>query len=268
MRSVFLTALLALFAVSASPVRGGDFATATLDATFKLFHKDSTAACVLIRRDRSPEDASLYLATAAHVLERTKGETAILVLREQRDDGSYVRRDHTIAVRQGDEPLWVKHPTEDAAVLRLAENLPVPVAPLPASALADEASLRDAGLHICSPIFALSYPQRFEANEAGFAVARQGIIASHPFLPIERHHTFLADLTAFSGDSGGPVFVEGKNGHPLLIGMALAQYRHDERITTEFEERTVHVPLGLSMVLHAQFVRETIETASKAASSK
>ena len=90
-----------------------------------------------------------------------------------------------------------------------------------------------AGLHICSSIFVLTYPQRFEGNAAGYAVARQGIIASHPFLPVQTHHTYLADFTTFAGDSGGPVFVSGADGHPLLIGIVLAQFRHDERVTME-----------------------------------
>jgi hypothetical protein len=133
------------------------------------------------------------------------------------------------------------------------------------SALADEARLTAAELHICSALFVLTYPTRFEANDAGFAVARQGIIASHPFLPVERHHTYLANFATFEGDSGGPVFVRDADGRPLVIGIVLQYYRHDERIVTEFEERTVHHPLGLGVVLHAQFIRATVEQAAQPA---
>jgi secreted trypsin-like serine protease len=201
--------------------------------------------------------------TAAHVLEHTKGETAIVVLREQLADGSYRRRDWTIAIRRGGKPLWVQHAKEDAAVLRLSQPAPVPVAALPVADLAGENRLSAAGLHICSPLFVLTYPQRFEANDAGFAVARQGIVASHPMRPVEKYRTFLADFTTFAGDSGGPVFVAGTDGHPLVIGIVLAQFRHDERVTTEYEERTIHHPFGLGKVLHAQFIRDTLEQAAK-----
>ena len=238
-----------------------DFATEMLAATFKLFHANSTGTCFLVRRDEP--DKSLYLVTAAHVLEHTKGDTAIVVLRKAQEDGSYARHDHTIAIRRDGRPLWVRHAKEDTAVLRLSDPPPVPVVALPVAALADEAGLAAAGLHICSSIFVLTYPQRFEANGAGFAVARQGIVASHPFVPIPRHHTFLADFTTFAGDSGAPVFVPAKDGHPLLVGIVLAQFRHDERVTTEYEERTMHHPLGLGTVLHAQFIRETIEQAAQ-----
>ena len=259
MKQVLLAALLGI--AGCGFTSAADFATEMLDATFKLFHADSTATCFFVRRE--PPDQSLYLVTAAHVLERTKGDTAIVVLRERKADGTYARRDHTVAIRRDGQPLWRRHATEDTAVLRLAEPAPVPVGALPVAALADEARLTAAGLHICSPLFVLTYPQRFEANGAGFAVARQGIVASHPFQPIQTYHTFLADFTTFAGDSGGPVFVPGNDGHPLLVGLVLAQYRHDEQVTMEYEERTIHHPLGLGTVLHAQFVRETIEQAAQ-----
>ena len=258
MKQVILTLLLGVISCAVSSA--GDFATEMLDATYKLYHVNSTGTCVLIRRE--PPDQCLYVVTAAHVLEGTKGDTAIVVLRERRADGSYQRHDHTVTIRRDDKPLWVRHVTEDVAVLRLVEAPPVPVSALPLAAIADEARMTASGLHICSPLFVLTYPQRFEANGAGFAVARQGIIASHPFLPIERHHTFFADFTTFAGDSGGPAFVSGADDHPLVVGIVLAQSRHDERVTLEYEERTIHHPLGLGTVLHARFVRDVIEQAA------
>lgn len=238
-----------------------DFATEVMEATFKLFHPDSTATCFFVRRE--PPDTALYLVTAAHALESTKGDTAIVVLRQAKDDGSFERHDHTISIRRDGQPLWVRHDKQDIAVLRLADPPPIAVAALPASVIADAAQLKAAGAHICSPLFVLTYPQRFEANGAGFPVARQGIFASPPQLPVQTHPTFLADFTTFAGDSGGPVFMAGADGHPLLVGLVLAQFHHDERVTSEYEERTIHHPLGLGTILHAQYVRETLEKAAK-----
>lgn len=258
MKKLIITILIGI--LHCAVASAGDFATEMVNATFKLFHQDSTATCFFVRREAP--DQSLYLVTAAHVLERIKGDTAIVVLHERRADGSYQRRDHTITIRREGKSLWVRHATEDLAVVRLAEAPPVPVSAMAFDSIASEARLTAAELHICSPLFVLTYPQRFEGNDAGFAVARQGIIASHPFLPIQRHHTYLADFTTFAGDSGGPVFVSGADGHPLVIGVALAEFRHDERVMMEYEERTIHHPLGLATVLHAQFVREVIERAA------
>jgi len=259
MSKIWLSLLLGILGGAAASA--ADFATEMLGSTFKLFNPASTATCFLVRRPAP--DESTYLVTAAHVLEHAKGENVILVLRERRSDGSYQRHDHTLKLRRDDQPLWVRHATEDAAVIRIAEPLPVPVSTLPVSALADEARLHHAKLHICSPVFVLTYPTRFEANDAGFPVARQGILASHPFLPVQRYHTYLADFTTFDGDSGGPVFVRGRKDHPLVVGIVLAQFRHDEQVTLEYEERTIHHPLGLGTVLQAQFILETIEHAAR-----
>jgi hypothetical protein len=232
-----------------------------MDATFKLSHPDSTATCFLVRREAP--DTSYYLVTAAHVLELTKGESAVLVLRQPKPDGSFERREHTIPVRRKGKELWVRHGKQDVAVLRLAGPPPVAVAALPASVLADQARLKTAGVHVCSPLFVFTYPQRFEANGAGFPVARQGIFASSPLLPVPTHPTFLADFTAFAGDSGGPVFISAADGHPLLAGIVVAQSHSEERMKSEYEERTIRRPLGIGTVLHAEYVRETLEAAAK-----
>lgn len=259
MKTFIFTLLFGFITCAVAPA--GDFATEMVDSTFKLFHTNSTATCVLVKR-KLP-DESFYVVTAAHVLERTKGDTAIIVLRERKADGSYQRHDHTVPIRRDEKPLWVRHATEDVAVLRLSDAPPVPVNALPLAAIAEEAALTAAGLQICSPIFVLTYPQRIEGNAVGFPIARQSIIASHPIVPIQSHKTFFADFTTFAGDSGGPVFISGTEDHPLLIGIVLAQSYHDEKLKTEYEEKTIHHPLGLGTVLHAQFIRDTIEQAAK-----
>lgn len=249
---------LAIF-LNAGTARASDFATEVLEATFKFFHQDSTSTCFLVKRD--PPDSAIYLVTTGHTLENTKGETAILVLREAKPDGSYERRDFTIHVRRAERPLWHRHEKQDVAVLRLDEPLPVPVAPLPLSALADEARLKGSGVHLCSPLYVLTYPQRFEANGAGFPVARQGIFSSPPLLPIPDHPTFLADFTTFAGDSGGPVFIDAGDGHPLIVGLSVAQHFFDVRIKSDYEERLSRHSLGLGVILHAQYVREAMDAA-------
>lgn len=249
-----------LLACLSLPAGAADFATEVMEATFKIFHPDSTSTCFLVERD-APDKAT-YLITTAHTLERMKGRTAILVLREPKPDGSYSRHDCTIDIRNGDTPLWSRHETQDVAVLQLVNALPVPVKILPVAVLADEARLKAAAAHICSPLFVLTYPQRFEANGAGFPVARQGIFASPPLLPVSAHPTYLADFTTFAGDSGGPVFIETADREPLITGIVISQHHHVDSLKSEYEDRTIRHPLGLGTVLHASFVRETVEKAA------
>jgi hypothetical protein len=125
------------------------------------------------------------------------------------------------------------------------------------------AAYQKAGVHAASPLYVLTFPQRFEGNAAGFPVARRGIFATPPLLPMHSYPTFLADFTTFAGDSGGPVFIEGADAHALIVGLAVAQNWHEDRMKSEFEDRTVRHPLGMGIVLHAQFIRETIEAAIK-----
>lgn len=242
--------------VNLIPASAGGFANEMLEATYKLFHENSTGTCFLVRPEAP--DKGLYVVTAAHVLERTKGDVAILVLRKGLADGTVQRHDHTVAIRQDGKPLWIRDATEDVAILRLQDLPAFPIGSIPFGAIAEEGIQTTGKLDVCRHLFLFTYPQRFEANEAGFAVARQAIVASRPSLPVRKYPTYLADFTTFAGDSGGPVFIAGENNQPLVVGVVLAQSRHDERVTTEYEERVIHHPLGLGTVLHAQFVRDLI----------
>lgn len=247
--------------LTALQVFGGDFASEVIQATLKFKHPDCSSTCFLVRRDEP--DKAMYLVTASHVFESTKGQTAVLLLREPKTDGTYLRREHTISIRRGETPLWTRHPKEDVAVLRLAEPLPVAVRALPLTDLADEKRLMAEGLNTCSSIFTLTYPRLFEANEWGFPVARQGMISSHPFLPTQPNNRYLTDNTTFPGDSGGPVFVNTKEGRPLIIGIVIGEFRHDEKVSMEYQELTIQHPFGLGIVLYPQIIRETIENASR-----
>ena len=242
-----------------------DFATQTVLATHKLFNSASTATGFFVRAE--PESKAVVLVTAAHVLSKMKGDTAIVVLRRAQADGSYLRRDWPLTIRRDDKPLWMTHPEHDVAVLRVQLPEDAEVKALPLSALATEKDVLELKLHPASAMYVLSYPTRFEANPAGFAIVRHASIASFPFTPVALFPTLLADFAAFEGDSGGPVFVpdtrqtpeeQNQNAAPVIIGLVLSQFRHDETVNTFFEERTIHYPLQLTTVLQAQVIRDTI----------
>jgi len=247
----------------------GNFASRMLEATFKFFHPNSTSTCFLIAdhgdNETDNDEPVLYLVSSGHTFERTRGETAVLVLRERDGNGSYQRHDFTIPIREGDQPLWVQHETEDVGVLRLTGPLPVPVNALPLASVADESAIRDARLQIGGQLLVLTFPHRFEAHPAGLPVARLGIFASPPQLPVSDQPNFLADFATFSGDSGGPAFVAADDHNPLLVGVVIAEVNHNSTMSDSYEERRIRYPLNLGRVVHATFIRDTIEAARQAA---
>lgn len=253
---VSFTVILAL----AEPVFASNFATTVMDATFKLLHPDSTSACFLLRDGDT--ESEYYLVTAGHTMENTKGETATLVLRERKDDGDFKRHDYKLRIRKDNKALWVRHKVQDVAVLKLSGTLPVLVPALPVACLADNKRLKAANVHICSPLFVLTYPEALEANAAGCPIARQGIFSSPPTLSSATHPKFLADFTTFAGDSGAPVFIPtNQNKTPLVVGMVVGEYNYDETVKSKYEKRHLRHPFGLGIILHARYVRETIDLA-------
>lgn len=252
---LFLAMLGSISTVCANP-------EALVASTFKLFNKDSTATCFLMHQEDSVDQP--IIVTAAHVLKNMTGDEALLVLRKTNDDGSHSRHDHKVKIRDGKKDLWIQHPKQDIAVLPFTppENISCPT--LPISTLLPKADFASIDLTICGQAFLLTYPERFEANGAGFPAARGATIASFPTGPAEHHPSFLADLSAFGGDSGGPVFVLRKKKElPIIIGVSIAQFHHDEKIKILREEGIRRHPLGFGKILHAQFVLETLELAQK-----
>lgn len=246
-----------------SPLAADPSAKAVLDCTFKLFNTSSTATCFLIHDAKKPSE--VYLLTSAHVLEKATGEEAILVLREAQEDGTYKRKDMPFKIREGDKVLWTKHEKEDIAAMLLKPDKEVKLPSLPSTVLATEADLASEGVTICSRLWMFGYPARLESNGAGFPVARNISVASYPLVPVEKHRTFMTDCSTFGGDSGGPVFVgrtQGEAaGQPMIVGIMAAQYRNDEKITMLHEERLMRHRLSLGKVLHAEFIRQTLEAA-------
>ena len=120
------------------------------------------------------------------------------------------------------------------AVMRVELPAEAAVVGIPLDCLATEEVLKEVHLHVASSLYVLGFPTRFEANSAGLV--------------------FTSDSRLKEAAEAAP---------PLVIGMVLAQFRHDEKINTLYEERVVHEPLGLANVLQAQYVRETIAMLGK-----
>jgi hypothetical protein len=187
----------------------------------------------------------------------------MVVLREPQADGSYKRNDFPITIRKEGKPTWVRHPKLDLAVLKLTTPPKGTYATLPTSEIADEARLAAAKPAIGSSFILLSFPHGIESVRAGFPVARQAGFAAPPLLSSTAYPTFYADVHACPGDSGGPGFIEGAKGRPLIVGMCFERENHDEKVTTELTSGIVKHPLYLANFIHGKYLLETIEAAAK-----
>jgi len=67
-------------------------------------------------------------------------------------------------------------------------------------------------IHTGDELLSLGYPFGLPANSAGFPILRSGKIASYPLIPAKKHRTFLYDVQAQSGNSGGPVYFIASSG--------------------------------------------------------
>ena len=233
-----------------------------LVSTFKITNKDSTATCFIVSRlaTSGSNQQELILVTAAHVLEKMSGDECHIVLRKKDADGVYSKVEVPVVIRANEQPLWVKHPDVDVAVMRL--NLPAEcsIAALDFEQLLGKEKSKNASLRIADEVCLLTYPAQLEASSAGFPILRRGTVASFPLLPIDNNKTFLVDYHSFGGDSGGPVMIRGNQAEegPFIVGLVIGKQRETTKMISEIEERTVHRSLGLGIVVHAAFIRQAI----------
>ena len=235
-----------------------------MSATFRVADKShsGTGFLVAAKKDDSQPANRVALVTAGHVFEQMPASRTDLMLRSEHAEKGYVRAAIAIPIRNGDKPRWARHPELDIAALwvDLPEN--IAAKPLAYEQLADEKCLLERRVKVGQEAWIPCFPAKLEANEAGWPVLRRGAIATHPLVPVKSAKTMLIDFTTFGGDSGAPVAVIQEE-RPLVVGLVLAMHRQSDKSTLPFEERTVHTPLGLSIVAQAVYIRETIELLMK-----
>ncbi|MGO8927688.1 MAG: trypsin-like serine peptidase [Limisphaerales bacterium] len=255
------------FAAAAAehPKPDSDPLSALLAATFRITNKDSSGTCFLLE----PPPASRWsngvviVVTAAHAFEQAQaGTECLIVMRERRADGSFVRREVPLPIRSAGNPLWVKPPDDDVAAIKLTLPLEVPCQPLRLDQLARAEEFTNGRIRLGRDTWVFCFPAQLEANNAGFPVLRHGSIASLPLRPLSSDRTFLVDCNTFGGDSGAPVMVEERGASRptgLIVGLVVGMERETDKVSMPFEERTVHHPLGLAIVAHSEIIRQTVE---------
>lgn len=187
------------------------------------------------------------LVTAAHAVDPSETPEIRIGWRFAGADGAWTFAPQPAALEIGGQPLWARHPERDIAVVEVVVPPAFAVAAIPLSWLADDRDLETQGVGPGDQVFTLGYPRGLSANRAGFPILRTVRIASYPLSPIRAFPTFLIDGFLYPGNSGGPVFLErGPDGRPVVLGLVSQQVDQGEE------------PLGLGVVIHAAYIRETL----------
>ncbi len=214
------------------------------------------------------------LVTAAHVLEEMAGDSAIVHLRKQvdKENNSWIDVPTPIAIRANNQPLWMRHPEADVAVMYI--NVPddeaITLQLLPTTMLADDKMLMDYDIKPGDEVRCLGYPLGVSSNDAKFPVLRSGRIASYPLLPTIKTKTFLLDLRVFKGNSGGPVFyieryrpipntLGSYTNYHFIMGLVSQESLFTEVSTGPYSQEVRQTQLGLAVVVQASLIKQTIE---------
>lgn len=273
--------LLLVLAQAASPPpaqRELEINTALMQSTFHLQGPSKTTgeiavgSGVVVGRPCAgvPGKGAYTLVSVSHVLEQIAGEDLLILVRLKNPDGTWRKVRHFVKSRTpGGKPLWLKHPDADVAVMYV--NLPEGAVPecLPAAMFATDAVLQEFEIHPGDEVFALGFPLGVEANQYGFPVLRSGRIASYPLLPQKSIKTFLVDMEAFPGNSGGPVYLWDRN-RSYAGGTHIGEVRFLMGIVrgTVFARDPASTRLVIAEVVHANFVLEAISLLPEPACSK
>lgn len=256
----YVTALLitATFAIAGN----GNSAEPLEDAvrgTVRITEGSSSATAFIVDLDSAAEKEKRFaLVSAAHVFQEMEEATCTVHFRIADEKGGFARRETELRVREEDEPLWIRHPTADVAAIFLVLPEKVDVEPFRIERIASEELFDSKKIHVGQEVYIPCFPAKIESNDAGFPILRKGSIASYPLNRPTVGDSILIDYSHFGGDSGAPVTAI-IGGEPVVIGLATAMLRQMDTVSTEFEERTTHTPLGLATAVRSVLILETLE---------
>ena len=195
------------------------------------------------------------LVTAAHVLEKMPQKDVRVGWRVPSAKGSWSYMPSTIAIRTAaGAPTYTQHPGQDIAVIPIKMPDSIKDQVIPYSLLADEGTFEAMKVTAGQEMMTLGYPHGLSANVSGFPILRAGRLASYPVAPSATYPTFLIDLTAVPGNSGGPVFMKSATSKAggFVAGVLIKQVEDENQ------------RLELGVVTEAVFVRQTIDILLKA----
>lgn len=234
-----------------------DLIKATVQLEQPLADGSRTVGTGFLIADTAPDGKPrTILITAAHVLEQMPSVTARIGYRVQSAERVWRYDPEALQIRDGDHPLWVKHPTRDIAAMVVEAPQEFVRAAIPLNYLAKDDTFSDFNLGPGDEMMALGFPRGLSANPAGFPILRSGRVASYPLTPSADFPTFLLDFAVFPGNSGGPVFMaQAGRRRPGANESQDVQFIAGV-LTQQVELSGERLEIGI--VTHAKFIRETL----------
>ncbi|KRA59628.1 peptidase S1 [Caulobacter sp. Root655] len=241
-----------------------DLIQATVQLEQSLGDGSRTVGTGFLIEDPTPDGRPrTILVTAAHVFDKMPSASAKIGYRIQSADGVWRYDPLTLKIRDGDHPLWVKHPTRDVAAIVVEAPAEFAKAAIPLAWLAQDDTFNKYGLGPGDEMMALGFPRGLSANPAGFPILRSGRVASYPLAPASVFPTFLMDFSVFPGNSGGPVFMaQGARRRPGSTESQEVQFVAG-MLTQQVELSGERLEIGI--VTHAKYIRETVALFDKLA---
>ena len=230
-----------------------------MQATVRVYGdgRSSTGFIVHIPGKQGEEEAHL-LVTAAHAFHQMQAEFGTVAFRAQTAEGTWQRREIKIQIRREGKPTWQQHQGADIGFLQVDIPKEVSCQPLQLRNVATAEDFNGGRIHVGRSTWVACYPAKTESNSAGWPVLRSGVIATHPLVPAESLDHFFVDYAHFGGDSGAAVVVDD-DGELLVVGIVVAMQRQTDRIVSPFEEKIIHRPLGLAIVVPSTLLHDLIQ---------
>lgn len=230
-----------------------------MQATVRVYGdgRSSTGFIVHIPGKQGEEEAHL-LVTAAHAFHQMQAEFGTVAFRTQTAEGTWQRREIKIQIRREGKPIWKQHREADIGFIQVDIPKNVSCQPLALGTIATADDFNCGRIHAGRNAWVACYPAKTESNPAGWSILRSGVIASHPLVPVESLDHFFVDYSHFGGDSGAAVVVDD-DGESLVVGIVVAMQRQTDRIVSPFEEKIIHRPLGLAIVVPSTLLLDLIQ---------
>jgi hypothetical protein len=234
-----------------------------VQATFRL-HGPGASGTAFVVEHTDPDNgqARQLLVSAAHTFENIASQEGTLVVRRREESGTWGRHDLSLRLRSDDGPLWTRHPSADVAVLPIELPDGTACTPFAFDDVAKAADFDSGRVHLGQQARVACFPAQTESDPVGWPVLRTGHVATPQLSPAAGLQQFFVDYAHFAGDSGAAVVVEGPT--PRVAGVVVGMLRQTDRITSPYEEKTMHTPLGLAIVVPSTRLREVIDLWSEA----